>query len=124
MRTYFGFCNLLDLPDFLVRHDIVEPDVWAVPFILLFEGGDDQLGRPVAIMVPTEKPLLPLWCLGSTEQQVYVTSSSVCRHQPHSLGLSPPSSLRKEKKHNGTQIVQYLLCQELPYSHLQALRGK
>lgn len=51
MRTYFGFCNLLDLPDFLVRHDIVEPDnVWAVPFILLFEGGDDQLGRPVAIM--------------------------------------------------------------------------
>lgn len=99
MRTYFGFCNLLDLPDILIRHDTVEPDdVWAVPFILLFEGGDDQLGRPVAIMVPTEKPLPPLWCPGSTEQQVYVMDSSVCRHQPHSLGPSPPSSLRKEKK--------------------------
>ena len=68
--TYFGFCELLDPLDLLVRHDVVVPDdVRAVPLVLLFEGGDEQLGRPVAVVVPTEKPLLPLGCLQSTEQQ-------------------------------------------------------
>lgn len=68
--TYFGFCDLLDPLDFLVGHDIIVPDdVRAVPLILLFEGGNKQLWRPVAMVVPTEKPLLPSGCLGSTEQR-------------------------------------------------------
>lgn len=61
---------MIDPLDFLVRHDIVVPDdVWTVPLILLFERGDEQLWRPIAMVVPTEKPLLPSGCLGSTEQQ-------------------------------------------------------
>lgn len=68
--TYFGFSNLLDPVDLLIRHDIVVPDdVWAIPFVLLFEGGDEQLWCSVAMVVPAEKPLLPPRCLGSTEQQ-------------------------------------------------------
>ena len=68
--TYFGFCELLDPLDLLVRHDVVVPDdVRAVPLVLLFEGGDEQRGRPGAVVVPTDKPLLPLGCLQSTEQQ-------------------------------------------------------
>lgn len=64
--TYFGFCDLLDPLDFLVRHDIVvSDDMRAVPLILLFEGGDEELWRPVAMVVPTEKPLLPPGSLGS-----------------------------------------------------------
>ena len=68
--TYFGFRNLLDPLDFLVRHDVVVPDdVRAVPFILLLEGGDEQLRHPVAMVIPTEEPLLPSGGLGNTEQQ-------------------------------------------------------
>lgn len=68
--TYFGFRDLLDLLDFLIRHDVVVPDdVRTVPLVLLFEGGNEQLWRPVAMVVPTEKPLLPPGRLGSTEQQ-------------------------------------------------------
>ena len=56
----FGFRNLLDPLDFLVRHDVVVPDdVRAVPFILLLEEGDEQLRHPVAMVIPTEEPLLP-----------------------------------------------------------------
>lgn len=68
--TYFGFRNLLDPLDFLVRHDVVVPDdVRAVPFVLLLEGGDEQLRHPVAMVIPTEEPLLPSGGLGNTEQQ-------------------------------------------------------
>lgn len=68
--TYFGFRNLLDPLDFLVRHDVVVPDdVRAVPLILLFEGGDEQLRHPVAMVIPTEEPLLPSGGLRNTEQQ-------------------------------------------------------
>lgn len=68
--TYFGFRNLLDPLDFLVRHDVVVPDdVRAVPLILLFEGGNEQLRHPVAMVIPTEEPLLPSGGLGNTEQQ-------------------------------------------------------
>lgn len=68
--TYFGFRNLLDPLNFLVRHDVVVPDdVRAVPLILLFEGGDEQLRHPVAMVIPTEEPLLPSGGLGNTEQQ-------------------------------------------------------
>lgn len=64
--TYFGFRDLLDPLDFLIRHDIIIPDdMRAVPLILLFEGGDEQLWCPVAMVVPTEKPLLPPGSLGS-----------------------------------------------------------
>lgn len=68
--TYFGFRNLLDPLNFLVRHDVVVPDdMRAVPLILLFEGGDEQLRHPVAMVIPTEEPLLPSGGLGNTEQQ-------------------------------------------------------
>ena len=68
--TYFGFRNLLDPLDFLVRHDIVVPDnVRAVPLVLLLEGGNEQLRHPVAMVIPTEEPLLPSGGLGNTEQQ-------------------------------------------------------
>ncbi|KAF5913463.1 hypothetical protein HPG69_017081 [Diceros bicornis minor] len=68
--TYFGFRDLLDPLNLLIRHDIVVPDdVRTVPLILLFEGGNEQLWCSVAMVIPTEKPLLPLRCLKSTEQQ-------------------------------------------------------
>lgn len=66
--TYLRFRNLLDPLDLLVRHDVVVPDdVWAVPLVLLLEGGDEQLRRPIAIVVPAEKPLLSSGGLGNTE---------------------------------------------------------
>lgn len=66
--TYFGLRNLLDPLDFFVGHHIIVPDdVWAVPLVFLFEGGDEKLWHPVSMMVPTEKFLLPAGRLGSTE---------------------------------------------------------
>ena len=68
--TYFGFRDLLDPLDFLIRHDIIVPDdVRTVPLILFFEGGDEKLWCSVAMVIPTEKPLLPPGSLESTQSE-------------------------------------------------------
>lgn len=102
--TYFGLRDLLDPLDFFIRHHIiVSDDVWAIPLIFLFEGGDEELWHPVTMMVPTEELLLPLGRLGSREHRpehsdLTLSSSQLSVHTGftlHGQGCPQPHHRRK-----------------------------
>lgn len=64
--SYLGFSQLFDFLNLFVRQEVqVADNVRAVPFILLFNGLQQQMRVSVAILVTAGKTATPLFILGT-----------------------------------------------------------